>query len=223
MKKILLYILFLPLLISCYSQKIYLNADKKSGKMTIEYNLDDDFFQLLSIALENFSTDDDNYIDPTILLDEELFKEYFKENMGDIREIKLKKVSIDLTNGYKGYIEIDFFNLEKLMDRIPQGMTNLLIEKKGYELTISQIIDMKKMDPDNIFKDFIIQQKEDDLNFYNKLTQKAKFDFILSTALPIKKTEGVELSANKKTASYSFKINDLINNDGKILKFLITL
>ena len=52
-KKILMFIILIFLLISCYSHKIILNQDKNSGEMIIEYYLDDDYFQLLSIAMEN--------------------------------------------------------------------------------------------------------------------------------------------------------------------------
>ena len=61
-KKIITIFAIMFLLISCYSHKIILNADKKSGKMIIEYNLNDDYFQLLSIAIENFANNDEEAI-----------------------------------------------------------------------------------------------------------------------------------------------------------------
>ena len=75
-KKIITIFAIMFLLISCYSHKIILNADKKSGKMIIEYNLNDDYFQLLSIAIENFANnDEEDQFDPTILIDAELLSE----------------------------------------------------------------------------------------------------------------------------------------------------
>ncbi|MCK4796512.1 MAG: hypothetical protein KAT05_03980 [Spirochaetes bacterium] len=218
-KKIIIIFGIMLLLISCYSHKIILNADKKSGKMIIEYNLNDDYFQLLSIAVDNFANESENPFDPIILIDEELFKQSFIES----KEIKLKSVNIDTTNGYKGKIVIEFYDFEKILSQMPEGLINLNIKRKKNSLTLSQELNFNKMDPDEIFKNFILQQKEDDINFYNQLTKEAKFNFTIITAWPMKYTEGVILSHDKKQAKYSFKINDLINSNKKILKFLISL
>lgn len=211
-------ITFIVILTSCYNQTIILNSDKNSGKIVIDYNLDDDYFQLLSIASENIFIENEKKLDPLILLDANLFKETFKNT----EYVKLKSIKIDTSNGYKGNIVIEFTDLQKIIDTMPAGLTNLTFKKDQGVITVTQILDFKKMDPDNIFKNFVLQQKEDDLDFYNRLTKQAKFFFAIRSVAPIKYTEGVIISKDKKQASYSFMINDLINN-GKILKFIISL
>ena len=217
-KKYLYISIFFILLISCYNQTIILNSDKNSGKMIIKYNLDDDYFQLVSIATENLFIEEDNKFDPLILIDEDLFKETFKET----EYIKLRSVKIDTSNGYNGNIIIEFSDLEKTLEALPRGLLNLTLKKENSNITITQILDFKKMDPDEIFKNFVLQQKEDDINFYNRLIKEAKFTFIIKTLTPIKYTEGVMLSKDKKQAKYTFMINDFINSN-KILKFIISL
>ena len=54
--KALIILIISILLYSCYTQKVTLNEDRKSGQVVIEYNLDDDYFQLFSIAVENFNS-----------------------------------------------------------------------------------------------------------------------------------------------------------------------
>ena len=217
-KKYLYISIFFILLISCYNQTIILNSDKNSGKMIIKYNLDDDYFQLVSIATENLFIEEDNKFDPLILIDEDLFKDTFKET----EYIKLRSVKIDTSNGYNGNIIIEFSDLEKTLEALPRGLLNLTLKKENSNITITQILDFKKMDPDEIFKNFVLQQKEEEINFYNRLIKEAKFTFIIKTLTPIKYTEGVMLSKDKKQAKYTFMINDFINSN-KILKFIISL
>ncbi len=214
-----LFIIFIFIVsLSCYNHTIILNPDKNSGKMIIEYNIDDDYFQLISIAAENINVENSKKFDPLILIDEEFFKETFKET----EYVKLKSVKIDTANGYKGTIVIEFKDLKKILESLPAGLANLSLKKENDNVTLTQILDFKKMDPDGIFKSFVLQQKEDDINFYNRLTKQAKFTFRIKTATPIKHTEGVILSKDKKEVIYTFMINDFINN-GKVLKFVITL
>ena len=217
-KKFLLLFLFFIVLISCYNHTLILNSDKNSGKMIIEYNLDDDYFQLISIATENLFIEENNKFDPLILIDEDLFKETFK----DTEYVKLKSIKIDTSNGYKGNIVIEFSDLQKILETLPSGLLNLTLKKENDNITLTQILDFKKMDPDEIFKNFVLQQKEDDIDFYNRLTKEAKFKFIIKTITPIKYSEGVILSKDKKQAMYNFTINDFINNN-KVLKFVISL
>ncbi|HPO50553.1 MAG TPA: hypothetical protein PLO89_09535 [Spirochaetota bacterium] len=216
-----LFLLFLPLffLVSCYSHKIYLNADKKSGRMVIEYNLDNDYLSILSTALANMQSTSGDPMDPTILIDETLFKEAFKNT----DDVSLKSVKIDTTNGYKGRIEVVFKDFEKSLDALPKDMMNLSILRQGNSLTVTQVMNFSKMDTQGIFVDFLNQQKEDDINLYNKLTKQASFEFEVNTASPITKSEGVNLSKDKRKALYSFKLGDMINNINKDLKFLISL
>ena len=216
--KILLVLTIFIALLSCYNHTIILNSDKNSGKMIIEYNLDDDYFQLISIATENLFIEENNKFDPLILIDEDLFKETFKNT----EYVKLKSIKIDTSNGYKGNIVIEFTDLQKILDTLPSGLLNLTLKQEDDNITLTQILDFKKMDPDEIFKNFVMQQKEDDIDFYNRLTKEAKFKFVIKTMTPIKYSEGVLLSKDKKQATYNFTINDFINNN-KILKFVISL
>jgi len=220
-KKIILLIFIIFVIFSCYTHKIILNADRNSGQMIIEYTMDDDYFQLISMACLNFQSENNEQFDPTILIDEELFKKSFKNN----NLLKLKSVNITMTdNGdqavYNGKIVIDFYDLNRLLNIMPKQMVNLSVKKQNNLTTLTQTIDYNKLDPDGVFKDFVMQQKEDDINLYNKLMQKTKFKFIVNSALPLKYTEGVVVSSDKKTAEYTFKINDIIS--GKILKFIIS-
>ena len=139
-------------LMSCYNHTIILNPDKNSGKMIIEYNLDDDYFQLVSIAAENIVVEGEDRFDPLILIDESLFKETFKET----EYVKLKSVKIDTSNGYKGNIVIEFKDLEKILASLPSGLTNLTLKKEKNIVTLTQLLDFKKMDPDEIFKSFVL-------------------------------------------------------------------
>ena len=217
-KKLLYIFIFIVSLVSCYNHTIILNSDKNSGKMIIEYYLDDDYFQLVSIATENLLIDGNNKFDPLVLIDEDLFKETFK----DTEYVKLKSVKIDTSNGYNGNIVIEFTDLEKILETLPSGLLNLTLKKENGDITLTQILDFKKMDPDEVFKNFVLQQKEDDINFYNRLTKEAKFSFLIKTMTPIKYTEGVTLSKDKKQAKYTFTVNDFINSN-KALKFVISL
>ncbi|HOV12784.1 MAG TPA: hypothetical protein PK771_00705 [Spirochaetota bacterium] len=219
LKKLFLLFIAVTFLVSCYSHKIYLNSDKKSGRMVIEYQLDNDYLSILSTALVNMQTATSEPIDPSILIDEKLFKESFKNT----KEVTLKSVKIDTTKGYKGYVEILFTDFETSLKSMPEGMMNLSIIRNGNALTVSQILNFAKMDTEGVFTNFLEQQKEDDINLYNKLTKQASFKFEVNTSSPITKYEGVTVSKDMKKAEYSFKLLDLVNNKNKDLKFLISL
>jgi hypothetical protein len=224
LKKLAVIFLIVILMFSCYSHKIILNSDKNSGQMIIEYTLDDDYFQLISIASENFNKEATNSgsedkFDPSMLIDKGLFLQSFKNT----KEVKLKSIDIQSSNNvYRGRIVIEFYDLAKLIDKMPKGLADITLKKEGGDVTYTQIIDYKKMDPEGVFKEYVEQQKEDDIALYNRLTKEAKFSFVVTTATPIKKAEGVVLSGDKKRAEYTFKINDIINST-KVLKFLISL
>lgn len=205
--------------ISCYTQKIELNEDKRSGKMTIEYYLNNDYFQLISIVASNFQYDDENYIDTIILINEAKFRENFKKYEGiNLDFISIKKIR---EGEYTGKIVISFKDFEQALLLLPKSIAGLEIKKAKEEITINQIIQLSKMDPENIFIDFIEQLKEDDKEFYNLLTEKAVFNFEILTKTPIKKTEGIKLEKNNK-ATYSFNIKNLLENKDNPLKFSIT-
>lgn len=218
-KKIILLFSIVTILCSCYSHKIYLNSDKKSGKMVIDYELDNDYLSILSTALANMQSESSEPLDPSALIDEELFKESFKNS----NEITLKSVKIDTTKGYKGHIEIAFTDFEKSLKSLPENMMNLGIIRQGSSLTVSQVMNFGKMDAEGVFIDFLNQQKEDDINLYNKLTKQASFKFEIYTNTPMTKYEGVTISKDKKKAEYSFKLLDLVNNKDKDMKFIISL
>ena len=219
-RKLVLFGIIIISLFSCYTHKIYLNSDKKSGKMVIDYKLDNDYLSILSTALSSISIgENENPIDPSALIDENVLRETFKNT----KEVTLKTVKIDTTNGYTGHIEFTFSNFEQALKSIPAGMLNINIERQGGGLTISQIINLSKIDKDGIFLDFLEQQKEDDINLYNKLTKDAVFNFQIFTATPIKKAEGVKLSADKKRADYSFTLGDLVKDINRDMKFLLSL
>jgi hypothetical protein len=207
---------------SCYTQRISLNPDKKSGQISVEYNMDDDYFQLFSIAVDSFNSKAvkaKDKFDPAILLDANAIKKYFKDN----KYIKIKSVSVDTSKGYRGKIVGEFSDFERIFESIPKGVGNFSITKNDGNLTLSQLLNLKELDPENVFKNYVMKQKEDDINYYNKLTKEAKFYFYISAPTPIKKNEGVTLSGDKKEASYTFKLSDLLTNDAKTLKFLISL
>jgi hypothetical protein len=219
-KKMFLLLIIVSTLVSCYTQKVYLDANKKSGKMVIDYNLDNDYLSVLSTALANFQTTGKNQqtIDPNALIDEKLFRETFKNN----KDVTLKSVKITATKGYTGHIEITFTDFEKALKLLPEGVINIAVLRDGNNVTITQVINISKMDKDGIFIDFLNQQKEDDINLYNKLTKTAFFKFETYTATQIKKTEGITLSNDKMKADYSFRLNELLQNKDKDMKFLIS-
>jgi hypothetical protein len=227
-KKISLLLLPLVLLFSCYTQKIVLNPDKNSGQIIINYSLTDDSFQLLSFAFFEMSANDPNAgsFSPEALIDSKLFKEQFKEK--ETENIKLKSVKIDTAavnniNTYKGLIVIEFNSLEKILKELPKDFSGLTVSKEGGILSLTSIINFKEMDKEGKFKKFIMDQKEDDIKFYNYLVKEAIFNFVIETAQPIKEASGIKLSNNNKRADYMFKLGDYIADENKIMKFIIKL
>jgi hypothetical protein len=219
MKKWILLIFLTFTLFSCYYQKITLNSDKKSGQIYIEYRLNDEYFQVLSVALSNFSSSSKNQFDPAMLLDEESFKTTVNNTKG----LKLISISINKTNGYFGKALIEFSDFVALLDELPKDLININVIKDNNNITISQILNFKQMDPNGVFKNFVQQQKEDDPKFYQKLTHETEFNFVVNSVNPFTKSEGAIISNNNKEARYSFKLNDFISNDDKTLKFILSL
>jgi len=216
-KKMMLLILPI-ILFSCYTQKIVLNSDKNSGELFIEYNLTDDTFQLLSFAFYEMANEQNN-ISPEALIDANLFKEKFQES----ENVKLKSIKIDNTNGYKGFIDIEFKNLEKALLEIPKDFINFTLARNGNFLQLSQTVNFKQMDKEGKFKQFIMDQKVDDIKFYNYLINDTKFNFVLETGSPILYASGARLSNFNKKAEYTFKLGDYITNENKIIQYLIKL
>jgi hypothetical protein len=219
-RKIILLAILSLMLFSCYSHKIYLNSDKKSGRMVIDYSLDNDYLSVLSTALSSLQTgENEQSLDPNALIDEKIFRETFKNS----KEVTLKTVKITSDKGYNGHIEITFTDFEKALKLLPAGILNITVSREGGNVSISQIINLSKIDSQGVFLDFLAQQKEDNIDFYNKLTKTAAFKFEIYTAAPMKKTEGVVLSSDGKRADYSFKLGDLLKDKNKDIKFLISL
>ena len=104
--KILLILLFVFSLSSCFNMKIDLNFDKKSGKLTMEYDVNDEYFQLLSIVMSNVQLGEDVFFDPFVLLDEQQFRTFFnglpKENLSDITLFSVSIKRNANTGYYKG-------------------------------------------------------------------------------------------------------------------------
>ena len=186
--------------------------------MIIEYSLDDDFFQIFSMAISNFQTDyQEDSFDPIILTDADLFREAFQNKKG----IKLKEVTIKDNNKYTGKIIIEFDNFQKSLELLPAETSYFTFKSSGKNITISQDLNIAEMDPDGLLNEFIISQKSDDEVLYNKLMNEARFSFELNTKTPIRDTKGVNLVNNKK-AEYSFMLNELMDKNKK-LSFLISL
>ena len=223
--KILLILSFVFCLSSCYNMTIDLNFDKKSGKLTMEYDVNDEYFQLLSIVMSNVQLGENVFFDPFVLLDEQQFKTFFsglpKENLSDITLFSVSIKRNANTGYYKGKIVFLFKDFEKCMAMIPKGVAGLEFTKDKSGYTIGQTVDMKLMDPENMLGEFINTLKEDDEDFYKLLTEKAEFDFAVQLGSKIQRSEGVNIGKDGMSASYGFKINDLLGTYEKPLRFLI--
>lgn len=217
----LIITVFLSLFFSCYTQRIVLNPDKDSGQLIIDYTLTDDTFQLLSFAFYEISTGTKNDLPVEALIDPNLFKAKFKERGSS--NTRLKSITVDTKNGYKGNIVIEFKNLDKLIQELPKELINFSLVKNGASLELNQEINFKKMDKDGKFRQFILDQKTDDINFYNYLVKDAKFNFILETATPIVQARGVRLLNGNKRADFTFNLGDYIKNENTVLNFFIKL
>lgn len=225
MKKncLLIFIFFLLLFISsCYTQRIVLQPDKNSGELIIDYTLTDDTFQLLSFAFYEISTaNTKNNFPVEALIDANLFKQKFAEKAS--KNVRLKSILIDTKSGYKGHIVIEFKNLNELIKELPTELVNFTLTTKDSFLELNQEINFKKIDKEGKLRQFILEQKTDDINFYNYLVKEAKFQFILDTATNILQAKGVKLSNANKRAEYTFFLGDYIKNENLILNFFIRL
>ena len=220
LKNIIIFFVALFLLSSCFSQKVFLNGDKKSGRMVLEYYLDNDYLTILSTALANIPTKDGSTIDPEILIDEKAFKNNFKNT----KDVTLKSVKIDTKNGYKGTVEILFTDFEQSLNTIPKDLLNIKITRGNDGLLqLSQKIDLNRIDPSGIFLLFLDQLKLDDINLYNKIVKSAVFSIEISSPTQFKEAVGVTLSQDKKKITYSFTLFDILNKKDKELNFFISL
>ena len=126
-------LLMILCLTSCFNMKIDLNFDKKSGKMTMEYDINDEYFQLISIVMSNVQISENVFFDPFVLLDEASFKTFYDSLPKDnISAITLSSVSItrnEKTGYYKGKIVFAFKDFEKCMALIPAGVSGLEFTK----------------------------------------------------------------------------------------------
>ena len=223
--KILLILSFVFCLSSCFNMKIDLNLDKKSGKLTMEYDVSKDGFQLLSIVLSNVQLGENVFFDPFVLGDEQQFRTFFnklpKESLSDITLFSVSIKHNQTTDYYKGKIVFLFKDFEKCMAMIPQGVAGLTFTKDNGVYTIGQTVDMSKMDSENMLGEFISTLKDDDEDFYNLLMEQTEFDFAVQLRSKIRKSEGVNIGKDGMSATYGFKINDLLGTADKPLQFMI--
>lgn len=224
MKRMFLVFTIVLVITSCYQHEIRLNSDKKSGTMTINYELDDDSFQIISLAMSQT----DGQFDPMILIDEDYFKikaaELF-EGAEDLLTLKSVKINQDNKTGkYQGKIVLDFTDFEEAISSLPEDVLGLKINRDNYNnLTVSQEVNLMELDPDYILKDFVESEKDDNPDLYDKITKYAIFDFTILTATPIKKATGVKLSNNKKKAEYSFSLGKILEDYEKSWFFSLSL
>ncbi len=213
-------------LTSCFNMKIDLNFDKKSGKMTIDYELNDDYFQLISIVMSNVQIAENVSFDPFILLDENGFKTFYNNIPKDnLNSITLTSVSIkrnDKTGFYNGKIVFGFKDFEKCMALIPNDVVGLKFTKDKLNYTIEQEISISTLDPQGMLINFLDSLKDDDEDFYKLLTEKAEFDFAVQLRSKILKSQGVKLNKDSMGATYGFKVNDILDTKNEPLKFLIS-
>jgi hypothetical protein len=206
--------------------KIDLNFDKKSGKMTIEYDVNDEYFQLISIVMSNVQIAENVFFDPFILLDESSFKTFYNNIPKDnLNSITLTSVSIkrnEQTGFYNGKIVFSFKDFEKCMALIPSDVAGLKFTKDKLTYTFEQELNIATLDPQGMLTNFLDNLKDDDQDFYKLLTEKVEFNFALQLRSKILKSQGVKLNKDSMGATYGFKVNDILSTDKAPLKFLIS-
>lgn len=210
---------------SCYDQKVTLNADKKSGVLSLEYTFDDDDFEVISLALSAAPVGGENgAFDPSILIDQNEFTNYI--NGFGIKEITLKKASITKkSNGkglsqYTGNIIIEFSDFEKLISKFPTAENGFVLKKENDKTIISQLVDMSTMGDIETLDNFIELTRSDKPNWYTKFIN-SQFNIELNLKTPIVESRGLQLSSDKKRASYNFKASDMLGEKRKNLDFMM--
>lgn len=218
-KTLLLIISTVFIMTSCYKQTIYLNSDKKSGSMIIEYSLDDDTFQMISMVFMMIEPEEGSFVpDPMMLIDEDTFKSTFPED----DNFKLKSVDLKMSTVYEGRIEIEFNDFQDALKKLPMQSSGFIMKEDKGHLLLEQTVDLDKIDPDRMFLSFLESQKQDDKEFYNKIVNNSPFQFEINTKTPMQSAEGFKLSQNNKKATYTFKLSDILSNK-QGLKFSLKL
>ncbi len=208
MKNVLLLVVLSFFMLSCYTQVITVNPDKKSGTISLNYSINAESIPELSgiIAQVSSAGQGGNNIDVMSLIDENTFKKNFKNS--DM--VKLKSVKIEPGEVYNGTVVFTFTDFEKAFNELPVGFVKPQIVREGNTITISQKLVMKELDPDNLANSLLMQLAEDDPEYYNKLMKTVKFDFEIITPTPVISHQGVTL-LSKNRVKFSFNITELLN------------
>ncbi|HBD93706.1 MAG: hypothetical protein A2015_04405 [Spirochaetes bacterium GWF1_31_7] len=209
---------------SCFSQRITLNPDKKSGNVSINYTFSDDDFEILSLILSSAPVGGEaGTFDPSILIDKKEFISYFQKM--EVKELTLVKSDIsrkviDGVGYYTGAIVINFTDFEILLNKFPASENGLGFKREGQVITMEQKIEMGKMGDMETLDNYIDLVKADKPVWYKKFIND---DFLIEIVLkkPFIQTRGVTLSSDKKTAKYSFKTADMIGSNRKDLDFML--
>ncbi len=195
-------------LLSCYTQTITVNPDKRSGTIVLNYTLNQEFIPELSGVLAQVSSTggSSNSLDIMSLTDAAAFRRNFKNS----NFLTLQSVNISLQGDtYNGRITLAFTDFERAFAEIPSGFIRPSVVRNGNRVTISQRLLMSDLDPERMLNTLLMQLEEDDPQYYGRLINSVRFVFEIVTPTPVTAHQGVTLvSANK--VSFSFNINDLL-------------
>lgn len=223
--KFFLFSMLFFVLSSCFSQKIFLNNDKESGTLSLEYTFDDDDFEIISLVLPSIPMGEEiGTFDPSILISQEEFTNYFRSL--ELEEIQLKKAmitkkSISKTNSsYKGSIVIDFQKLESLLTKFPAAENGFKLRKEGNTRIFEQTLDLNTMGDIETLNNYIALVKEEKPQWHHRFVE-SNFLIEINTKTPILASRGVSVSSDKKKASYQFKTQDILGNTEKTLEFMV--
>ncbi len=212
------------MLSSCFSQKIILNADKNSGTLYLDFEFDDDDFEVISLVLSYIPTGDDiPPVDPSILISQDELDSYLESL--PLKDIKVKKATVtkkakNTISSYNGSIVIEFANLEKMLSTLPIAENGFKLTKDGGITSFAQSLDFSTMPDFETLESFIELIKEDKPVWHKKFLN-SKFSIQVQTKTPMIKAKGVVLSPNKKSATYTFLAKDMVGDSKKKLDFLL--
>lgn len=209
---------------SCYTQRVTLNQDKKSGVVSIDYSFNDDDFEILSLILSAAPVGDGiGFFDPSALIDKNEFISYF--NSAGIDGIKLTKAditrrSVSGVSVYKGSIVIAFDDFEELLKRFPAADGGFKFIRSGGVVTLEQKVEPDKMGDMETLDNYMELVKEAKPQWYSKFVD-TTFLIEMIFRTPVLDSRGVVLSSDKRTARYSFKTGDMIGANRKNLDFML--
>ena len=207
-------------MVSCFKQTIIFNQDNKSGEMIIEYSLTDDLYQLLDMGIANMPGDNEINLDSTMLLEKELIMEEFAKKKQLVEPVK---VNIELNeNQYKGFIHFKFNSFDELLKELPLDYMPVNVVRENNKITITQNINTSSMEELEILKEFLAQQKESDIEYFDNIKNNVNFSFLLKTPRDITNSSGGKIEKNKKNINWSFKLVDLLDETAAAKKFEVT-